>query len=269
MAAKVSAAVRDRHGFLVHRVDSEYQAGQTEIKVLLPDRMKHDMQYPVMYVLPVEAGNGNRYGQGLLEVKKHDLHNKHGVVCVFPTFYHLPWYADHPTDPRIRQESYFLKVVIPAVEERYPVRRDAGGRWLVGFSKSGWGAFSLLLRHPDMFARAAAWDAPMTMDTPNRYGMKAIVATQENFESYRILSLLTRRAEQLQTGTRLGLFGYGNFRSHHQTAHARMQALKIPHEYRDGPRRKHDWHSGWLPEAVRFLSGPPEKAGVTTARQRL
>jgi hypothetical protein len=24
--------------------------------------------------------------------------------------------------------------------------------------------------------------------------------------------------------------------------------------YRDGPPRKHDWHSGWLPEAFEFLN---------------
>jgi len=39
-----------------------------------------------------------------------------------------------------------------------------------------------------------------------------------------------------------------------------MLALKIPHAYHDGPRRKHDWHSGWLPEAIKFLASP---TGVT------
>ena len=32
--------------------------------------------------------------------------------------------------------------------------------------------------------------------------------------------------------------------------------VKIAHEYRDGPRRKHDWHSGWVAEAVEFLAAP-------------
>jgi hypothetical protein len=34
-----------------------------------------------------------------------------------------------------------------------------------------------------------------------------------------------------------------------------MGRLKVAHEYRDGPRRKHDWHSGWVGEAVEFLAG--------------
>ena len=35
--------------------------------------------------------------------------------------------------------------------------------------------------------------------------------------------------------------------------HALLDELKIPHEYRDGPLRKHDWHSGWVSEAVELL----------------
>ena len=44
-----------------------------------------------------------------------------------PTFSDLPWYADHPTNPLIRQETYFLKVVLPFIEKTYPARSDAGG----------------------------------------------------------------------------------------------------------------------------------------------
>ena len=38
---------------------------------------------------------------------------KHKAIFVAPTFSHLPWYADHPSDASIRQETYFLKVVVP------------------------------------------------------------------------------------------------------------------------------------------------------------
>jgi hypothetical protein len=34
-----------------------------------------------------------------------------------------------------------------------------------------------------------------------------------------------------------------------------MERLKVPHEYRDGPQRKHDYYSGWVAEAVEFLAG--------------
>jgi hypothetical protein len=239
---------------LVHTVASEYQAGETQVRVLIPERLEPGRRYPVVYVLPVEAANGRQYGDGLLEVQRHDLHNKFGLICVQPTFSDLPWYADHPTDRAIRQESYLLQAVVPFVEKTYPVQAVADGRWLLGFSKSGWGAFSLALRHPDRFGRAAAWDAPLSMTRPDRYGMGPIFGTQENFERYQISTLLKARAAMPEKLPRLILLGYDAFREQQAAIHVLMLELKIPHQYQDGPAQKHTWHSGWVEPAVRLLA---------------
>ena len=174
----VSAGTKADEGWFVHRLMSDFQAGPTEIKVLLPDRMEAGKRYPVLYVLPVEANNEHHYGDGLAEIKRCDIHNKHNLICVAPTFAHLPWYADHPTDKSIRQESYFVKEVVPLVERLYPARAERTGRWLLGFSKSGWGAWSLLARHPDVFDRAAAWDTPTDMSLFDLYGAGQVFGTQ-------------------------------------------------------------------------------------------
>ena len=251
----ISEAKKDDNGFLVHEVRSPYQAKTTQIRVLRPDKEEKGKKYPVVYVLPVEAGTESRYGDGLNEVKKFDLHDTPSAVFVAPTFSHLPWYADHPTKPEVRQETYFLKVVVPFIDKSYPVRADPAGRLLLGFSKSGWGAWSLLLRHPDLFGKAAAWDAPLTMDKPGKYGSGDIFGTADNFEGYRISKLLEGKADKLQMGKRLVLLGYGNFRAGHEQTHALLEKLNVSHEYRDGPERKHDWHSGWVKEAVELLVG--------------
>lgn len=252
----VAAAARhDEHGFLVHTVESPFQTGQTDIRVLLPDQVKDAKHYPVVYVLPVEPGRETRWGDGLLEVQKHALHNQHQAIFVAPSFSHLPWYADHPTNSAIRQETYFLKAVVPFVEKTYPASDE---RLLLGFSKSGWGAWSLLLRHLDTFDRAAAWDAPLLMERIGQYGTSKIFGTQETFEKYQPTSLLRAKAAKLRVDKRLVLTGYGNFREHHQNAHTLLNDLNIPHDYRDGPQRKHDWHSGWMPEAVELLLGLPQ-----------
>ncbi len=253
----ISEAKRDEHGFLVHEVRSSYQAGTTLIRVLQPDVLLNEQKYPVVFLLPVEAGTENRYGDGLNEIKKLDLQNKLKVVFVAPTFSHLPWYADHPTNPEIRQESFFIKVVVPFIEKNYPARAEADGRLLVGFSKSGWGAWSLLLRHPDQFRKAVAWDAPLMMGKPGMYGSGDIFGTADNFENYRVSKLLEDNADKFsnEKEKRLVLLGYGNFRAEHVQAHAIMDKLKIAHEYRDGPERKHDWHSGWVNDAVEVLLG--------------
>lgn len=249
----ISAAKADADGVLTHEVKSAYQAGTTLIRVLLPTRPETGRAYPVVYVLPVEAKSESRYGDGLAEVRKLGMPDKLGAVFVAPTFSHLPWYADHPTKPDVRQESYFLKVVVPFVEKTYPAKAAAGGRLLLGFSKSGWGAFGLLLRHPDTFGRAVAWDAPLMMDAPGKYGSGVVFATADNFQGYQLTKLVEQKAADLRKASRLVVLGYGNFRGEHQRFHELLGKLKVPHEYRDGPSRKHDWHSGWVAEAAELL----------------
>ncbi len=175
------------------------------------------------------------------------------------TFSDLPWYADHPTNKSIRQETYFLKVVVPGIEKSYPVLPKAEARLLLGFSKSGWGAWNLLLRHPGTFGRAAAWDAPLMMDKLGLYGTTGILGTQEKFESHRIPVLL--KTAKLGDKPRLILTGFGSFRQHHEGVHQLLLERKIPHAYRDGPQRKHDWHSGWVKEAVELLLQEPTASG--------
>lgn len=249
----ISEGRRTKDGLIVHKVTCAYQDGTTEIKVLLPDRLEKGKRYPVVYVLPVEAGGGERYGDGLAEIRRLDLHNKYGVICVLVTFAHLPWYADHPTNPRIRQETYVLDVVVPFIDKTYPAETRPAGRLLVGFSKSGWGASSLLLRHPQVFGKAAAWDAPLTEATPERFGMKEIFATQANFEKYRITALLDSAGARLGKEARLGLIGYSNFRPHHQQAHELMTTRGIAHFYQDVRHGPHTWSGGWLEDAFRWL----------------
>jgi len=289
--ARFSEQGTDKDGFITYTIASPRQAKPTKLRILLPDAaekstgadkpVSKNAPSRVLYVLPVEAGEGNRYGDGLAEVRKLGLHNRYRLICVEPTFSALPWYADHPTDPNCRQESYLIRDVLPFVERTFHIPDDPNCRLLVGFSKSGWGAWSLLLRHPDIFAKAAAWDTPLVETSPAKYGMKDIFASQDNFEKYRITALLAAAAEAtaapgtnaapgapagtapaahatqfLGRPARLALHGYGNFRAQHQAVHELMTNLQIPHDYRDGPARKHHWSSGWLPDAVEFVAGP-------------
>jgi S-formylglutathione hydrolase FrmB len=248
----ISPAAPAMNGFVVHTVQSEFQSGPTKVYVRAPDRDASGTRLPVLYLLPVEAKDEQRWGDPLAEAAKLDLANKLNVIIAYPTFSHLPWYCDHPTDFGIRQETYFLKVVVPFIERAYPARAGRDARLLLGFSKSGWGAWSLLLRHPEVFGKAAAWDSPMMM-TSGLYGMAAIAGTPENFERYRIPTLLREHGKSLGPEPRLLLMGYDNFRGPTQQAHALLDELKIPHAYRDGPQRKHHWNTGWVEEAARWL----------------
>lgn len=261
----------DTRGFIVHSLISPYQAGTTAVRVLLPDGFNADKRYRLLYVLPVEPGVSNIWGDGLVEVRKSDLHNRHQVICIEPTFSHLPWYCDHASDKAIRQESHMLKAVLPHIERLYQKTVASGDRLLVGFSKSGWGAFSLLLRNPDVFGRAVAWDAPLMMTHPSHgLGMDLIFGTQENFENYRLTNLFAQSQAYLGNGNssssqrkqRLGIHGIGSFLKQQAAAHQLLKKLNIPHEYTDGPKRIHRWDSGWIKDAVDWLAeSPPLRNG--------
>lgn len=237
----------------VHELSSPRQSAPTRVRVLVPEN--HPGPYRVLYLLPVEPGPGERWGVGFDQAVNLNLHNRFGLLCVAPEFAELPWYADHPDRADLAQESYFLQDVLPLIETSYPVQTGPQGRLLLGFSKSGWGAWSLLLRHPTLFAKAAAWDAPLKKHEPNQFLMGPVFETQENFEKYEIARLLERRKPDLQGEPRLILTGYGNFREHHEAIRELMESLQIPHVYRDGPHREHHWASGWVEEAVELLAG--------------
>jgi len=257
-----SSVETDENGFQVHRVDSKFQAGETTIRILLPDDYDYRKSYRTLYVLPVVENDNRKHGDGLLEVKNYGYHNSHQLICVAPEFTEMPWFADHDLNPHQRDESHLLKVVLPFIESTYAVDTSMKGRLLIGFSKSGWGAFSLLLRNPDTFYRAAGWDTGIRVDTgPIEEDDRAdrisrIFGTKENFERYRLSNLIRERGKALGEKTRIfyynteGRRGVGGARIHQVLVEA-----GVPHRYLFEPKRTHRWDSGWIPQAVEFLFG--------------
>lgn len=259
-ASETEPACTGENGFIIHTIRSEFQDGNNELAVLTPAVLEPGRHYPVLFVLPVYPG-AKAARTGLEEVRRLNLHERFGLICVGPAFAEMPWYADHPSNLLDRQESHLLQAVLPFVEKLYPVRPDAAGRLLVGFSKSGWGAFSLLLRHPDTFGRAASWDAPFKLKRPGPWGTDRCWPTEADFAQYKVPQLLDERAGLLRAQpARLALFGYGLYRDDDIRVHEQLTALGIPHHWAHGPERKHTWESGWLESAIAALVSPDMSA---------
>lgn len=252
----------DAEGFHKHRIPSPFQAGDTRLRILLPDNFDLRQTYRVLYVLPVHEDGVDKHGDGLIEIKKHGFHNQHQLICVAPGYTSKPWYADHDLNPQKQDESHLLKTVIPFIEKRYPVQTDAEGRLLIGFSKSGWGAATLLLRNPNLFYRAAAWDSGIRVDTgPITEADRSLRIAREwgsveNFEANRLSTLIKTRGQDLGNESRLFYFNTEGTRAIGGVEiHRRLVEHKIPHRYVMEPYREHAWNSGWIPEAIAFLVG--------------
>lgn len=252
-----------------HVLESPFQPGPQEIRVLLPDGYDGRREYPVLYVLPVGAGRGS----ALPVLQQMDIPNRYGLVAVEMTFAIAPWYGDHPSDPLVRQESYLRDFVLPYVEKNYAVIKSPEGRLLFGFSKSGWGAFSLILRNPDVFGYAAAWDAPFLL-AEFHYGMDRVFGTGENLAEYRPDLLAVRQKERFQNETRLVLGGENKWGtlvptaaggSHTKEMHELLAAHSIPHVYRPDLAATHSWNEAWMEPMIRELlalarqEGPAKK----------
>jgi len=263
--ALVGVEAGESGSFIAHHLDSPHQARETTLRALLPDGIEEGKRYPVLYVLPVHEDGLFRHGDGLEEVRKAGYHNQYGLICVSPSFTSKPWFADHDLNPDKQDESHLIKTVIPFVENHYPAGVSADSRLLVGFSKSGWGAMSLLLRHPDIFGRAAGWDVGIRVDSgPIEESDRAERiarewGTVENFDKYRISSLIRSRGRELGGEARLFYYNVEGTRGPGGAViHQLLVESGVPHRYLYEPKREHRWDSGWLPEAIQFLVGPSE-----------
>jgi hypothetical protein len=110
-----------------------------------------------------------------------------------------------------------------------------------GFSKSGLGAVTLLLRHPEVFGRAGSWDGILIMDNrPEFFGPR-----DHYLANYYVPRLLE-----------LAIMGYGirSFEKLTEDVHQLLDKQGIPHFYENGIQRQHEWGSGWLAPLVEVLT---------------
>jgi hypothetical protein len=239
-------------------VRSRWQAGATALRVMAPTTAvgvaRFEQSPRVVYVLPVLKDISFLFGDGFHEVVRLDLHNEYGVVMVAPTFTDIPWYGNHVSNPRVQQERYLLEDIVPLVDSLYP--RARGKRLLLGFSKSGLGAFTLLLRNMPVFAAAAAWDAPLMINRfVNGLQMDEVYASEENFRrNFSLPVLVERNAAQLrESAPRLALLGYSVYGEDTSTANELLRSYSAPRYFDNETPMPHTWDSGWLPVAMNYL----------------
>ena len=253
--------VEIRDGIRIHTVETEYQNSKQEIRVLLPDRYRKGKHYRVLYVLPVEKGFDQSYGYGLGVLKQMDAHNNHDLIIVQMGFEKEPWYGDHATNPKIRQASYLKEFVVPFVEKQYSTMRKPEGRLLLGFSKSGWGAFSLILTYPEFFGYAASWDAPMFFGKFH-YKMEPVYGTLDQLNVYRPDLLASKQKVFFQKKSRLVLMGEKGWGksipapsggSHTIEMHELLDREGINHIYNNNLKVPHRWHEQWMAPTLEAL----------------
>ncbi len=248
-------------GTATYTVTAPQQASANKVEVLLPDNLDPTKKYSYVICLPVNTGTAAKFGHALKEAKKHDLANRYQVIFIVPAYDVEPWFGDHPTAPAPKQQAYVTDALIPAIESVLPVRTDAGGRFLVGFSKSGLGALGLMLRHPDQFARVAAFDSFMGQPTDeqfSKWGFAASYGTRENFDKFDPMLLADKAKDQFKGDDRrfVILAGGPGSRIGVDMFEQKLKDANIAHTYIFQSNAGHHWETGWLPLAIAGLNPP-------------
>lgn len=248
----------DSNGIKYYTVISSYQGKQPlTIRVLEPTNPAPGKPHRFLYVLPVEQGltdRQNTWGDGLEELRLLDVPNRFNMTLIAPSFNYEPWYGDNVTDPTMRMESFVIHDLVPFADTFAHGTKNPQ-RFLIGFSKSGTGALSLLLRHPEVFSAAAVWDSPVQQSSLSSFsGLPINFGTQANYEGYEIPSLVMNNAQPLQQQNRLWISGdQSAWTPDMNKLHKQLIAASIPHTWATGGFRVHTWNSGWLDGAVTGL----------------
>jgi Putative esterase len=255
----------DSNGIKYFTVISVYQGRQPlTIRVLEPTSPAPGKPHRFLYVLPVEQGltdRQNTWGDGLEELRLLDVHNRFNMTLIAPSFSYEPWYGDNVSDPSMRMESFIINDLVP-FGDTFAHGTEVPQRFLIGFSKSGTGALSLILRHPDVFSAAAVWDSPVQQTSLLAFGgLPLNFGTQENYDLYEIPSLVTTNAQPFQQQNRFWISGdQSAWTSDMNKLHKQFVAASIPHTWATGGFRVHTWNSGWLDGAVTALDANPAPA---------
>jgi hypothetical protein len=264
----------DSSGVTWYDATSSYNGpGSTMLRVLPPTNPASGMPHRFIYVLPVivDVDLQNLFGDGLEELLALNVHNDYNAHIIAPSFQAEPWYADHASNPDRQYESFMAFDLAPWVQANLSITGQEE-HWLIGFSKSGFGAVTLLFRNPTVFAAAAAWDFPADQPDTDAWGMLDNYGTDANFQAnYRLTDAwIAAYKGPFQTAMRLWLsYDYGTyggsptFLDEVLAFAGLLQANGVQFLQTGGETRVHSWTSGWLPEAVaglqamRFTALPP------------
>jgi S-formylglutathione hydrolase FrmB len=229
--------------------------GPQVVRVLQPSHPAAGVAHNFMIVLPVEPGLGTTYGNGLATVQALDAQDQYNLTVVEPTFKFYPWYANSSSDPNVQYETFVTQELVPWVKQHLATTGKEQV-WLLGFSKSGFGAQDLILKHPEVFTLAAAWDFPANMSSYDQYdGTVTNYGTDANFQaSYRLTAAFVQaHAAPFQSSNRIWIGGYSLYQQDMSAYDKLLTAAGIEHSTENPTPAAQSWDSGWVPQAIAAL----------------
>jgi hypothetical protein len=248
----------DANGVASYATVSAANGNTTEVmRVLAPTSPAAGVPHNFLFVLPVEANNGDTFGDGIDVMRQLNAQNQYNLTIVEPSFALEPWYADNPVNSAAQQETFLTQQLVPWVQANLGTSGQEQN-WLIGFSKSGIGGEDLILEHPGLFTLAATWDFPADMLSYDEYGSSSAnsYGTDANFQAnYRLTTaFLNAHKAPFTSANRLWIGGYNAFQGDMSDYNTLLTSLGIAHSTETPTLQTHAWDGGWVPLALAALS---------------
>ena len=213
--------------------------------VIMPDSYAKNTDksksYPVVYLLHGYGGWYSNYITRLPDIVKYA--DQHQFIIVTPEGKDS-WYLDSPVDDSMKFETY-VGIEIPAwIDSHYNTISDRKGRAITGLSMGGHGGLFLGWRHADLFGACGSMSGgvylrpfPKNWQLMKRLG--DTLSKAENWEKYSVLNVIEEKPKDslaiiIDCGTEDFFYDVNN------RLHAKMEKLKIPHDYITRPGA-HNW----------------------------
>jgi hypothetical protein len=248
----------DSNGIASYQViSSDNGPGPQTVRVLKPTNPAAGVPHNFLFVLPVEAGLGTTFGDGMQTLLGLNAQNQYNLTIIEPTFGIDPWYADNPTNSNVQYETFMTQDLVPWVEKNLATT-GSEQNWLIGFSKSGLGAQDLILKHPNVFTLAASWDFPADMSSYDEFGddSEAGYGTDANFQANYELSasFVAAHDAPFLSNNRIWIGGYSLYETDVSDYDALLTSAGVAHSI-ENPQQDmaHNWDSGWVPLALAAL----------------
>jgi len=241
---------------------------------LPPDYQTSSRRYPVVYLLHGYTDNDTgwlQFGEVHLTADRAIVEREIPPMIIVMPDGGVSWYIND-YQGKVRYEDFFFQEFIPYIDANYRTRPHKEFRGIAGLSMGGWGTLIYALRHPEMFAAAAAFSAAVWTDeeviaTEDKVyerifaplfgpGLKGRDRLTAHFRSYNPLDLVkTLPAEKIKTVRFYLDCGDDDFLYKGNAAlHVALRDRKIPHEFRvrDGGHTWSYWRTGIL-DGLKFI----------------
>lgn len=132
--------------------------------------------------------------------------------------------------------------------------RDRRPIVLVGFSKSGPGAWNIARAIPELVSATIIFDAPMTREELPMWGAEQFYKGDKDWQKDLPINSISEFQDAMSDTHRLVLISAEGWHSEMAQMSKALSLAGCRHSFIARPDMKHHWNSGWIEEGLRELS---------------